>query len=319
MAGALLEDLLQLPGIEVSYARNARLAPLARPRPGMARVCWREPGADPRAALAREIGEADAVWPIAPESGGVLQRAAQAVIDAGRVLIGAHPSAIALAASKYGTSRRLRAEGIAAVPGFRAGERTAAAAAAGEGAWVVKPDDGAGCLQMRVFDGRAAALAALDALGAGFVAQPWIEGPAMSLAAIGGADGVQLLSVNRQQVEARDGWLALRAVDVNVVPACAELASLAARVAAAVPGLSGYFGIDYIDGASGPVVIEVNPRLTTTYAGLRPALGINAAQRVLVAAGICPAPSTAQESSGRGRPVRLRLSRTGWDGEAGRG
>jgi predicted ATP-grasp superfamily ATP-dependent carboligase len=314
MAGALLADLLELPAIALSYARDARLAPLTfgrppRSPPAAVRVCWREPGEDPRAALEREMQAADAVWPIAPEAGGELQRAAQAVLDAGRVLIGALPAAIAGAASKHETSRRLRQAGIAAVPSFRAGEPLEPAARPDGGAWVVKPDDGAGCLRTRVFGGLAAARAALEALGTGFVAQPWIPGPAMSLAAIGGPAGVQLLSVNRQRVDACDGWLTLRAVEVNAAAASQSLAALAGRVASALPGLSGFFGIDYIDAAAGPVVIEVNPRLTTSYAGLRPALGINAAHYVLAAAGIASAPSGAPGPGGRdrSRPFRVAL------------
>ena len=50
-----------------------------------------------------------------------------------------------------------------------------------------------------------------------------------------------------------------------------------------LPGLWGYFGVDLILSGGGPVVVDVNPRLTTSYAGLRPALGINAAGMVLAA------------------------------------
>jgi tyramine---L-glutamate ligase len=251
------------------------------------------------------------VWPIAPETGGELERVARAVIDAGRVLIGARPEAIALAASKHATSRRLLQAGISAVPSCRAAEPAAGVDGACAGAWVVKPDDGAGCVQTRVFERREQALAALDSLGAGYVAQPWIAGEAMSLAAVGGAGGVQVLSVNRQYVAARDGWLQLQALEVNATEAGAPLVALAGRVASALPGLGGYFGIDYVDHASGPVVIEVNPRLTTSYAGLRPALDINAAQCVLAAAGMLPGPAVPPQPAGRGRPVWLSLSDRG--------
>jgi len=52
-------------------------------------------------------------------------------------------------------------------------------------------------------------------------------------------------------------------------------------VAQAIPGLWGYVGIDLVDTADGPQVIEINPRLTTSYCGLASALGINPAARVL--------------------------------------
>jgi len=40
-------------------------------------------------------------------------------------------------------------------------------------------------------------------------------------------------------------------------------------------------GIDLIDTESGPVVLEVNPRLTVSYAGLHSMLGFNPAGKVL--------------------------------------
>jgi predicted ATP-grasp superfamily ATP-dependent carboligase len=45
--------------------------------------------------------------------------------------------------------------------------------------------------------------------------------------------------------------------------------------------LWGYAGIDFIDTDAGPLALEVNPRLTTSYAGLRRAMGINPALLVL--------------------------------------
>ncbi len=54
-------------------------------------------------------------------------------------------------------------------------------------------------------------------------------------------------------------------------------ANSAPRIGAALPGLHGIVGVDYIATANGPVVVEVNPRLTTSYAGLRRSLGVNPA------------------------------------------
>ena len=49
--------------------------------------------------------------------------------------------------------------------------------------------------------------------------------------------------------------------------------SLAQGIVAAIPGLGGYFGVDLILTGDGPSVVDVNPRLTTSYAGLRAGLG----------------------------------------------
>ena len=301
MLTALVGDLLQLPGLQVSYARDARLPPPADARLRAARVCWRQPDVAASDALAREIAAADATWPIAPETGGALERAAQAVLDAGRVLLGPRPHAIGLAASKFATSQRLARAGIDTVPCFRAGS----AWTGSDGPWVVKPDDGAGCVDTRRVGGCEQAAAALGER-AGLIAQPWIAGEAMSLCVLATRAGVDVLSVNRQHLRLDDdGAIGLAAVDVNCEPVAAPLAAMADSVAAAIPGLHGYFGIDFVHTTAGPVVIEVNPRLTSSYAGLGPALGLNPAASVLAAAtGRPPLPKRPR----RGRTIRLRLN-----------
>jgi len=55
----------------------------------------------------------------------------------------------------------------------------------------------------------------------------------------------------------------------------------AARVAVgALPGLRGHVGVDLVVAPDRCVVIEVNPRLTTSYVGLRRALRANLAELV---------------------------------------
>lgn len=317
MCAAIVDDLLELPGVEVSYSRDPRLGPLAPARPGArldgSRELRRDPSELPGAAYAREIRAARAVWPIAPETGGELLRAAQAVLDAGRMLLGPRPDAIALASSKSATARALERAGISCVPCFAAGE----AVPARPGAWVVKPDDGAGCQDTTVLPGHREAVAALAAAAPGFIAQPWIEGDAMSLAVVAGpgtgADShgaAEVLSVNRQRLRLHRGGLELRSLEVNAAPVTGELQRLAAQVVRAIPGLAGCFGIDFVATQAGPVVVEVNPRVTTAVAGLRDALGVNVAARVLAAAGGLPSglPSGGPAArSAPSRPVLLDL------------
>jgi predicted ATP-grasp superfamily ATP-dependent carboligase len=298
MLSALVADLLELPGVQVSYARDARFAPLGDPRLGEAQVHWRGAFEAPSQALAREIAAADATWPIAPETGGELERAARTVIDARRLLLGAHPDAIRVAGSKVATAQRLQQAAVAVAPCCRLGQPWPPI----EGPWVVKPDDGAGCIDTRVWPGAGEAAAALGHGGAGLIAQPWIAGEAMSLCALAAHGQVQVLSVNRQYLDLTDGAIELAGLEVNCGPVTAPLAALAERVFAAIPGLAGYFGIDYVQAATGPVVIEVNPRLTSSYAGLRAALGLNVAEYVLAAANGQPLPV---RSGHPGRPIRL--------------
>jgi hypothetical protein len=72
-----------------------------------------------------------------------------------------------------------------------------------------------------------------------------------------------------------------------------EVARRAAEaLAAAAGGLRGYLGIDLVLADGGPRVIEINPRLTTSYLGLRRVAGANLAGFILDAALGRPLPAS---------------------------
>jgi predicted ATP-grasp superfamily ATP-dependent carboligase len=68
-------------------------------------------------------------------------------------------------------------------------------------------------------------------------------------------------------------------------PLGARAQRLAERAVRAVPGLLGFVGVDLIlghaDDGSGDAVIEINPRLTTSYVGLRRMARFNLAEALL--------------------------------------
>lgn len=57
--------------------------------------------------------------------------------------------------------------------------------------------------------------------------------------------------------------------------------TIAQKIAKADTGLLGYVGVDLIMTDEGAVVIDINPRLTTSYAGLRQSLSLNPAELIL--------------------------------------
>jgi predicted ATP-grasp superfamily ATP-dependent carboligase len=280
MLGALVKDVAALEGISIAAVRDSRLASME-----LAGACRVIPvHADPWDVWHNTIEEVDAVWPIAPETGGALQRLSELVVRAGRVLIGSRPAAVSLTMSKRATVERLAASGVPIVPtvhGLEAARRGLPEAANG---WVVKPDDGAGAEGTRRFqraDELRQALAAGSETG-NLVVQPFVPGAAASMSVLCQEGRARLLSCNLQHIVIENEAFRFRGCVVGGYeqrrPLCEQLA---AAVAAAIPDLWGYVGIDLVDGDTGPLVLEVNPRLTTSYVGLRQAIGANPAALVL--------------------------------------
>jgi tyramine---L-glutamate ligase len=278
MRDALVADLLRSGDCDVTVATCPRCARV----PAGAAAVAASRGETPQAFVARLAGQHDAAWIVAPETGGCLSEFRR-IVGAARWL-GCDARAIELASHKGATLRRLAAHGVATPLEF-----TLAGAAP---AWVVKPDDGAGAVATRVHPGRAAAVADFDArrrTGAPVWMEPWVDGEPLSASLLCRSDGAELLSVNRQRIGVgEDGHLSFLGVDIDVLrpsdPRHRALATLGGRVVAAIPGLRGFVGIDLNWHARrGPVVIEVNPRVTCAYVGLPERLGRCLAAEVLAA------------------------------------
>ena len=274
MLHALLRDLADIPGMEIIATRDPRLPTLDFP----ISVYTPHSAAETEQVLGHCMDIAEAVWPIAPESGGALERIHRSVLKHGRRLLGSHPDAVCLTASKRATSCHLTQAGIMAVPTYSAD----AALQDTGGSWVVKPDDGAGCSETRLFRNLSAARQWLLGNPGNYVLQPFVPGSALSLCVLCREGTANLLSCNRQRVALRDGqFYFLGSVVNDLTDGDGAFAELARRVAAAIPGLWGYVGIDLVQSGSQRIVMEINPRLTTSYAGLHQALGCNTAALVL--------------------------------------
>lgn len=261
MRDALIGDLEDLPGMRVVTTHDARLPPPPR---GTSIAVGEDD--DPRALWSRLAGESHCAWPIAPESGGELVGLVE-LLAAGTRVIGPDVETIRICSSKRRTGDILGARGIRTVR-----SHPAEAVPPGlHGPFVLKPDDGAGCVDTFLLDALPADIAARE----GFVVEPFVEGDAASLSILCRAGRAHVLAANRQTISRTGGRLGFAGVEVGGITLTDELRRLAARIHAVLPGLGGLVGIDYVATPDGPVVIEINPRLTTSYAGLRRALGVN--------------------------------------------
>ena len=286
MRDAVVLDLLRTGDCEVTAAAGP-LAPhvpagaFARRPP--AGLCGAEFVAE---FVARQARAHDLVWVIAPETSGLLAQLRR-VVDAERWL-GCDAAAIELTTSKRATLERAAEHGLTTPLAFTMSPATRR--------WVVKPDDGAGAVATRMHNTHAAARDDVETRrrrGEAAVLEAWVAGEPLSLSLLCSAQQVELLSVNRQQLAIDAfGVLSFSGVQVAAIshnearedPRIGSLRAWARALARAVPGLRGYVGVDLVWHAQrGPVLIEINPRVTMSYVGLSAALGRNVAAAVLAA------------------------------------
>jgi predicted ATP-grasp superfamily ATP-dependent carboligase len=119
-----------------------------------------------------------------------------------------------------------------------------------------------------------------------FVAQELIRGAAASVSLISTGGEAVAISLNRQDVtigtpESFSGYSGgLVPFDH---PLRAEAFEVAEKIAKSFRGLRGYVGVDFVLTEDEAVAIEVNPRLTTSYVGLRRVASFNLAQAIVSA------------------------------------
>lgn len=248
------------------------------------------------------VAASDAVWLVAPETDRCLERLAARVERSGKILLGPGAAAIRIAADKSRLPRRLARIGIGhpettvLAPGVNA---RIAARRIGYPV-VVKPARGAGCdgvgLARHARELGAAIVAAHHANGTNsLVMQRYVRGLAASVSLLADGHRAVALAVNAQRVTPGPAFVYRGGVTPLEHPFAAAAADAATSACAAIPGLRGYVGVDLVLTDAGPVVIEVNPRLTLAYLGIRAVLDENVAALALAACdGRLPSPIVPQ-------------------------
>jgi predicted ATP-grasp superfamily ATP-dependent carboligase len=291
MRAALVGDLAATECHQIVTTAGAREVGLGR---GLSRgvevVTLPEGDRAREAGLDRLIGSVDAVWLIAPETDGCLARLAARVERRRKALLGSSSDAVRRASDKASLPRRLARLGVRH-PATRALDRDVSPErAACEIGYpvIVKPVRGAGsqgvCLVRHARELRCAIDRARRAnRGGRVILQEYIQGVDASVSLVADGRRATALTVNAQALGSSPRF-AYRGGETPFDHALA-VEALAAAVDAcrALPGLRGFVGVDVILTASDVVVIEVNPRLTTAYLGVRAAIDENVARLALAA------------------------------------
>ncbi len=266
-------------------------------------------------ALRQTAAAVDAVLLVAPESGGTLELLLRTVQDlhpsdrsqlvATRpVLLNLDADLTRCFADKFATWEWLSAHGLPTIPtrlidsgvaevllrlpdGGRQG--VFARDSRETPAVVVKPRDGAGSDGVRIVrDARVPWRDLPDgASNAPLIAQPFVRGQACSFGLIGGGEAGEttILPAAEQCLHCDGTSLQYRGGVVPAAPrVCEAVEKVARRLSFAVGGFRGYLGVDVIMDEMLPeqvVIVEVNPRLCTSFVGYQALAQENLAARFL--------------------------------------
>ncbi len=279
MLNALLRELAELPSIQLTVLQDVRCRQLQLPE--NAQVISVSNKQSINTLLATLIDKTDAVWLIAPEIDSILKNISQLVEEKSKILLNSSSKAVALCSDKLSTYKYLNQQGIAVVNTAQMDTFLDDF----DKPWVVKLKEGAGCLDSYYIatENELKQLNTQLKQATDYIIQPYIKGEPLSLSCLFKQGRAWLLCCNRQQISIVQGQFQLSACEVNIVhDKQALFQQLIEKVAKAIPGLWGYVGIDIIQTESGKsLVLEINPRLTTSYVGIRPALGINVAKLII--------------------------------------
>ena len=298
MLTALVEDLSKIPGVRVVTTWDARLGecPLKNCDVRLVLSPLNEPF-----AFSEQVEHSDFVWVIAPETDSALigRRCAFDVFVRlsmppvrQRRFIGANTTALMQTTSKQMLCNLLRREGIS-TPETREFDLTKSKEGWEDWPIIIKPDDGAGSqntfLVRNGFDFFNAWRELQDIEDPeSLIQQPFIPGKALSVALLITEDGsiIEVFPVAEQHLsdDGRFRYLGGRIPAEISYESAVTVKQLAQRACRAVPGLTGYVGCDIVlpdDSPIEPVLIEINPRLTTSYLGYRLLTDDNIAARLI--------------------------------------
>lgn len=309
MLAAAVKDLGAVPGVKVVTVLNRHYQSLELDgvdlELGPAQVIWSECGADTGGWLRVDdswpffrqgLKASDAALVIAPETGGILAQLTELAEGWGKIVLGSSAQAVAVAGDKKATLERLAEAGIAVPKGRVYGPEDDISwedwCRHFPGAAVVKPVDGAGSQATFLVRDQLGLDRALKRLAQAsphtrFLIQEYIPGEAASvscLVAHGPKPEVLTFSLNQQLLAVDKGAFCFQGVKVPYHhPQARKALAVASRCCQAIPGLAGFVGVDLVLSPAGPVVMEVNPRLTDAYVALRQVTGTNLGQYLLEA------------------------------------
>jgi predicted ATP-grasp superfamily ATP-dependent carboligase len=291
MLAALLDDFAALPEARVvTIVGEGRQLPLIRraQKLGYRFQCLPVRQESERSVFCSLSAVSDWSIVVAPETDNLLETRMQWVQSVGGRALGCNLSAIQLAADKLTCATYLRHRSVSTPHCVAVGADQRHPSLDFPFVW--KPRFGAGSQATFLIRRQEDWPAAREAIeqgggGGGTIAQPFIDGQAVSVSFLV-SERWMIPLIAGEQLLSNDGRFRYLGGRLPLSPSGSSRAvALAGRAIGAIPGLLGYVGVDLVLAENDEdQVIDINPRITTSYIGLRMLSRTNLAEGMLAAA-----------------------------------
>lgn len=278
MLAALASDFAAIDGVSVTVLKDSRLDVLEVEAAHQITVRSAD---EEREAFRQAVRSTDATLIIAPEFDGLHLRRTLWAEEDGAFLLSPGSDFVGIAGCKWECFHRWRLSNVPTIDTYRASDTQA---------WehllsvpvVTKPSDGAGSEGVLCWNAGFDVEESQIAIEKNLI-QPKIFGDSVSCSVLGNGDDFVLLPAGFQGV---DKDLKYHGGSLPVPPEYNERAHrLVAQAIRTMPPFRGYAGLDMILGpcpeGKDDVAVDLNPRMTSSYVGLRLLLKNNLAQAML--------------------------------------
>jgi len=239
-------------------------------------------------------GVLDAVYVIAPESNRILEKLVETIAISGGISLNCEVDAIMRSSNKITIDETVKRIGLKSPETVilniqeKSGNIRRKIKEL-EYPLIFKPLDGVGCGGLSIVKNEKDIEVAVkkveqESTDEFFIAQNLVKGKAVSVSVISTGNKTLPVTLNRQfvKLESPDKQSGYNGGFVPFDHRLErEALNSAERVVEAINGLKGYVGVDMVLTQEEPIIIEVNPRLTTSYIGLNKAINFNPAEALV--------------------------------------
>lgn len=268
-------------------------------------------GVLPQEIISTTAANNDAILIIAPETEQILQKLVKVVEQTGKTSLNCTSDAIATFSGKAQLTDYLQKNGYSTPKtliletGKVPEDLKVAITSQLNFPLVFKPLDGTSCNAISRVKTAQEIEAAIQKIKnqsscSRFIVQEYVTGLAASVSLISNGEKAVAVSLNKQQItlQGPDGESFYEGGCVPLEhPLKARALSVAEHLVESFPGLRGYVGVDVVLADDGVYVVDVNPRVTTSYVGLHATSAFNLAEAIVEAVTLTKLPEKCPYSS----------------------